>query len=173
MVVRRNSDTSSTDLIRNCEENWERWVLRNHVIRDGIWAGTQSTAATKDLSKKLWGKLTEIGVEKSCPQRWCSRNNSVISSKGSKKVYARKIHNSKKYKTKLTKRQDKNLPSNCRVLSVSFFFFFFFMKMMPKLMCFSLNRLLGVCLWRDLYKPVVSFFCLRQRRFDSENSFRI
>ncbi len=103
MVVRRNSDTSSKDLIRNGEENWERWVLRNHVIRDGIWAGTQSPAAAKDLSTKLWGKLTEMGVEKSCSQRWCSRSNSVISSKGSKKVYARKIHNSKKYKTKTHK----------------------------------------------------------------------
>ncbi len=97
MVVRRNSDTSSKDLIRNGEENWERWVLRNHVIRDGIWAGTQSPAAAKDLSTKLWGKLTEMGVEKSCSQRWCSRSNSVISSKGSKKVYARKIRTSSSY----------------------------------------------------------------------------
>jgi hypothetical protein len=84
-----------------------------------------------------------MGVEKSCNQRWyLSRNSVTSSSKGSKEVYARKIHNSKKYKTKLTKHQDKNLPSNCRALSVSFFF----MEMMTKLMCFSLNWLLGVCL---------------------------
>ncbi len=126
MVVRRNSDTSSKDLIRNGEENWERWVLRNHVIRDGIWAGTQSPAAAKDLSTKLWGKLTEMGVEKSCSQRWCSRSNSVISSKGSKKVYARKIHtsqntkqNSQNTKTKTSHQTAERCLSLCLSLSSS------------------------------------------------------
>jgi len=58
MVVRRNSDTSSKDLIRNCEENCKRWVLRNHVIRDGIWHGHVCTTFVKQISLDRQATIT-------------------------------------------------------------------------------------------------------------------